>query len=222
MKSVAINGTVRTTLGTKFAKQLRREGQVPCVVYGGDQPVHFSAPALSFRDLVYTAEVRRADVELDGKQIQAFVQEIQFHPVTDQVMHIDFIQLVEGKPVTVVAPVKLKGSARGVRNGGRLKNAIRRLKVQGLPEDLPASIEIDITELRIGESVRVADIRTGKFEILSSENAVITSIKTARNIIEDEELAEEEGDEAAAEEGAEGTETAAEGAAAEGGEAKSE
>lgn len=208
MKAVAIKGTVRTDLGTKFAKQLRRDGHVPCVVYGGDQPIHFSAPALNFRDLVYTSEVRRAEIDLNGKKINAVIQDLQLHPVTDRLMHLDMMELIDGKPATILASVKLKGSARGVRNGGRLKNALRRIKVKGLPENLPASIDLDITELRIGQSIRVGDILSDKYELLASNDAVIVSIKTARAAIEDEEETEEGA------EGAEGAEATAEGAEA--------
>ncbi len=213
MESIAIKGTVRTDLGTKYAKQLRREGQVPCVVYGGEETIHFSAPTLSFRDLVYTSTVYIAKIEVDGKEIEAVMQDIQFDPVTDAITHIDFIQLVDGKPVTVNAPVRLNGNARGVRNGGKLKQFMRTLRVKALPQDIPASIELDITDLRIGQSIRVSSVDAKGFEILSAENAVIVTIKTARNAVDEEEEDEDEGAEGAAE--GEGAEAATEEASAE-------
>ncbi len=204
MESIAIKGSVRTDLGSKYAKQLRREGQVPCVVYGGEESIHFSAPTLSFRDLVYTSNVYIAKIELGEKTVEAVVQDIQFDPVTDNIKHIDFIELVDGKPVTVNAPVRLNGNARGVRNGGKLKHFLRYLKVNALPQDIPASIDLDISELRIGQAIRVSEVNANKFSILNAENAVIVTIKTARNAVdeeeEDEEGAEGEGAEAAAEE----------------------
>lgn len=211
MDSVAIKGTVRTDLGTKFAKNLRREGQVPCVVYGGEQTIHFSAPTLSFRDLVYTSSVHIAEIELDGKKVEAVMQDIQFDPITDAITHIDFIELVDGKPVTVSTPVRLNGNARGVRNGGKLKHFMRYLRVKALPQDIPASIELDVTDLRIGQSIRVSAVASdSKYSILNAENAVIVTIKTARNAVEDEE---EEGEEGA--EGEAAPEAAAEEASAE-------
>ncbi|GGH67670.1 50S ribosomal protein L25/general stress protein Ctc [Phaeocystidibacter marisrubri] len=199
MNSIAIKGTVRTDLGTKYAKNLRKEGQVPCVVYGGEETIHFSAPILAFRDLVYTSMVHKAEIELDGKKVEAVVQDMQFDPLTDELVHMDLVELVEGKEVTVQAPVRLNGNARGVRNGGKLKHFLRYLKVKALPQDIPASIELDITDLRIGQAIRVGAVKTDKYAVLNAESAVIVTIKTARNAVEDTD--EEEGDDAA--EGAE-------------------
>lgn len=207
MDSVAIKGTVRTDLGTKYAKQLRREGQVPCVIYGGEEIIHFSAPTLSFRDLVYTSSVYIAEVEVEGKKYQAVMQDIQFDPVTDNITHIDFVQLVDGKEVTVNIPVRLNGNARGVRNGGKLKQFLRHLKVKALPQDMPASIELDITDLRIGQAIRVSSVEADKYSILNAGSAVIVTIKTARNAVDDSDEDEEgEGE-------AEGAEASAEAAA---------
>ncbi len=205
MKSVTINATEREDLGSKFARKLRKEGSVPCVVYGGDNPIHFYADTLQFRDLVYTAEARKADINLGKNKVEAVVQDIQFHPVTDQIMHIDFMQLIEGKPVSVDVPVNLNGMARGVRNGGRLKHVLRKLSVRALPGELPSAIDIDVTELRIGQSIRVDQIKTGNFEFMHADSAVICSIKMARGAFEDEEDEEGEG------EGEEGAESEGEG-----------
>lgn len=213
MQSVTIKGTVRTDLGSKYAKAVRAEGQVPCVVYGGNEPIHFSAPILAFRDLVYTAEARVANIELDGKAIQAVIQDMQFHPLTDQLIHMDLIEVVEGKAVTIEVPVVMTGNARGVRNGGKLKSVLRALRIKGHINDLPSVIEHDITDLRIGQSVRVSDVKVGKpFEILNSDAAVVVTIKMSRKAVADEEEETEEGAEGAeaAAEGAEATEAAAE------------
>jgi large subunit ribosomal protein L25 len=205
MQSVTIKGTVRTDLGSKYAKAVRAEGQVPCVVYGGNEPIHFSAPILAFRDLVYTAEARVANIELDGKAIQAVIQDMQFHPLTDQLIHMDLIEVVEGKAVTIDVPVVMTGNARGVRNGGKLKSVLRSLRIKGHINDLPSVIEHDITELRIGQSVRVSDVKAGKpFEMLNSAAAGVGTITMSRKAVADEEADTEEGAE-----GAEATEAAA-------------
>ena len=186
MQSVTLQGTVRTELGTKYAKQLRDQGQVPCVMYGGDAPVHFYAPILTFRDLVYTAEARMASIELEGKTYQAVIQDMQFHVLNDALTHVDFIQVLDGKPVTIQVPMILTGNSRGVRNGGKLKFSLRNLQVKGLINDLPSSIEHDITELRIGQAIRVAEVKAGKpYEILNSDNAVVVSIAMSRNAVAD-------------------------------------
>ncbi len=203
MQSVTLQGTVRTELGTKYAKQLRDQGQVPCVMYGGDAPVHFYAPILAFRDLVYTAEARMASIELEGKTYQAVIQDMQFHVLNDALTHVDFIQVLDGKPVTIQVPMILTGNSRGVRNGGKLKFSLRNLKVKGLINDLPSSIEHDITELRIGQAIRVADVKAGKpYEILNADNAVVVSIAMSRNAVADTDDAGEE-EAAPAEESAE-------------------
>lgn len=204
MQSVTLQGTVRTELGTKYAKQLRDKGHVPCVMYGGDAPVHFYAPILAFRDLVYTAEARMASIELEGKTYSAVIQDMQFHVLNDALTHVDFIQVLDGKPVTIQVPMVLTGNSRGVRNGGKLKFSLRTLKVKGLINDLPSSIEHDITELRIGQAIRVADVKAGKpYEILNSDNAVVVSIAMSRNAVADTDDDAGEEEAAPAEESAE-------------------
>jgi len=163
-------------------------------MYGGEQPVHFYAPTLAFRDLVYTAEARMASIELNGKTYNAVIQDMQFHVLNDSLTHVDFIQVLDGKPVTIQVPMVLTGNARGVRSGGKMKFALRNLKVKGLINDLPSSIEHDITELRIGQAIRVSDIKAGKpYEILNADNAVVVSIAMSRNAVADtdDEVAEE-------------------------------
>ena len=201
MKSVEIKGNVRTDVGSKYAKAERKAGNVPCVVYGGEAPIHFSAPVLAFKGLVYTAEAKTAKITIGDTSVEAVIQDMQFHPVTDQLMHIDFIQLVEGKPVTMNIPVVLNGQARGVLNGGKLKTILRQLSVRAIPGQFPDSIELDITELRIGKSIRVSDVTPSGYEILNADTAVIVTVKKARGAVDDED--EDEDEEGAAEEGAE-------------------
>jgi large subunit ribosomal protein L25 len=205
MKSVEIKGNVRTDVGSKYAKAERKAGNVPCVVYGGEAPIQFSAPVLAFKGLVYTAEAKTAKITIGDTSVEAVIQDMQFHPVTDQLMHIDFIQLVEGKPVTMNIPVVLNGQARGVLNGGKLKTILRQLSVRAIPGQFPDSIELDITELRIGKSIRVSDVTPSGYEILNADTAVIVTVKKARGAMDDED----EDEEGAAEEGAEATAEAA-------------
>ena len=205
MKSVEIKGNVRTDVGSKYAKAERKAGNVPCVVYGGEAPIHFSAPVLAFKGLVYTAEAKTAKITIGDTSVEAVIQDMKFHPVTDQLMHIDFIQLVEGKPVTMNIPVVLNGQARGVLNGGKLKTILRQLSVRAIPGQFPDSIELDITELRIGKSIRVSDVTPSGYEILNADTAVIVTVKKARGAMDDED----EDEEGAAEEGAEATAEAA-------------
>jgi large subunit ribosomal protein L25 len=205
MKSVEIKGNVRTDVGSKYAKAERKAGNVPCVVYGGEAPIHFSAPVLAFKGLIYTAEAKTAKITIGDTSVEAVIQDMQFHPVTDQLMHIDFIQLVEGKPVTMNIPVVLNGQARGVLNGGKLKTILRQLSVRAIPGQFPDSIELNITELRIGKSIRVSDVTPSGYEILNADTAVIVTVKKARGAMDDED----EDEEGAAEEGAEATAEAA-------------
>jgi len=197
MKSVEIQGTLRTEVGSKYAQVERKAGNVPCVIYGGEAPLHFSAPALAFKSLVYTPEAKTATITVDGKTVEAVIQDMQFHPVTDALMHIDFIQLVEGKAVTMNIPVVLNGQARGVLNGGKLKMILRTLSVRALPNEMPDNIQLDITDLRIGKSIRVSDIVPSRFEILNADTAVIVTVKKARGAMDDED----EDEEGSAEEG---------------------
>lgn len=191
MKSVEIQGTLRTEVGSKYAQAERKAGNVPCVIYGGEAPVHFSAPILAFKSLVYTPEAKTATITVDGKTVEAVIQDMQFHPVTDALIHIDFIELVEGKAVTMNIPVVLNGQARGVLNGGKLKMVLRTLSVRALPNEMPDNIQLDITNLRIGKSIRVSDVVPAGYEILNADTAVIVTVKKARGAMDDEEDDEE-------------------------------
>ena len=200
MKSVEIKGNERTNVGSKYAKAERKSGNVPCVVYGGKEPIHFSAPVLAFKSLIYTAEAKTAKITVGNVSVEAVIQDMQFHPVTDELIHIDFIQLVEGKTVTMNIPVVLKGQARGVLNGGKLKIILRQLSIRAIPGKFPDNIELDITNLKIGDSIRVSDVTPSDCEILNADTAVIVTVKKARGAVDEED--DEEGD---AEEGAEAT-----------------
>ena len=198
MKSITINGSQRESVGKKATKALRNAGQIPCVLYGGDKPVHFSAEELAFSKLVYTPNALTVVIALEnGETYNAVMQDIQFHPVTDKILHIDFYQLFEDRPIAMDIPVHLTGNSKGVKNGGVLRRNNRKLRVKALPADLPDFIEIDITPLKIGGKVYVSDINQDKFKILHTENTVVCQDKTARTAIltaaddEDEEELEE-------------------------------
>lgn len=205
MKSITINGSQRESVGKKATKALRNAGQVPCVLYGGDKPVHFSAPELAFSKLVYTPNAHTVVIELEnGGTLNAVLQDIQFHPVTDRILHVDFYQLFEDKEIALNIPVHLVGNSRGVKNGGVLRRNNRKLRIKALPLNLPDFIEIDITPLKIGDKVAVGDLPSEKYTFLHSDNTVVCQIKTARTAILDDEEEEEEGEEGA-EGGAEAT-----------------
>ena len=213
MKSITINGSQRESVGKKATKALRNAGQVPCVLYGGDKPFHFSAPELAFSKLVYTANAHTVVITLDnGETLNAVLQDLQFHPVTDRILHVDFYQLFEDKEIALDIPVHLVGNSKGVKNGGVLRRNNRKLRIKALPANLPDFIEIDITPLKIGDTVAGGDLPGGDYTFLQTDTTVVCRVSTSRVAIEDEED-EEEGVEG--EEGAEG----AEGAAAEGAEA---
>ena len=204
MKSITIKGSKRESVGKVATKALRNAGKVPCVLYGGE-PVHFSADELAFRHLVYTPNVYTAVIELDGgEKFNAIVQDIQFHPVTDKILHIDFYQLFDDKAVSLNIPVNLEGSSPGVINGGVLRFPNRRLTVKAIPANLPDFINIDISGLKIGDKVSVDQLKTDDYEILHPESMVVVQVRTARAAIVDvDDEDEEEGEEGATAEGGE-------------------
>jgi large subunit ribosomal protein L25 len=196
MKSITINGSQRESVGKKVTKALRDAGKVPCVVYGGEAPIHFSADELSFSKLVYTPDVHTVVIEMDGKKVDAILQDIQFHPVTDRILHVDFYQISEDKEVMLEIPVRVTGNAVGVRNGGTLRIVSRKLRVKALPSNLPDVIEVDITEMKIGEKLYVTVAASDKYTILHSDNEVICQVRTSRTAVADEVADDEEGEEA--------------------------
>ncbi|MDC6361733.1 MULTISPECIES: 50S ribosomal protein L25/general stress protein Ctc [Flavobacteriaceae] len=205
MKSITIKGSQRESVGKVSTKALRNAGKVPCVLYGGDTPIHFSADEISFRDLVYTPNAHTAVIELEnGQKFDAVLQDIQFHPVTDKILHIDFYQLFKDKPVTMNIPVRLEGNSPGVRNGGRLLFRKRKLSIKALPELLPDFITVDISKLRIGGTIAVETILNDDYSILHPDSTAIVQVKASRTSVdevEDEDEETEEGAEAAAEGG---------------------
>ncbi len=193
MKSITIKGSQRESVGKVSTKALRNAGKVPCVLYGGDKPLHFSADEVSFKKLVYTANVYTATIEVEGAKYHAILQDIQFHPVSDKILHVDFYQLFDDKLVTMNIPVVLVGTSPGVINGGSLRFAMRKLSVRALPADLPDFINADISKLKIGSKLIVSELADDKFSILHPENSVVVQVRTSRSAVATEE--EEEGEE---------------------------
>lgn len=180
MKKFELKASPRADVGKKATKQVRNQGLIPCVVYGGETPLHFAAPVNDFRNLLYTPHVYIVNILLEGQTIPALLKEIQFHPVTDAVLHIDFIQLHDDKPAITVIPVLTSGFAEGVKAGGRLKTEIRRLKVKALPKDFPDTVTIDVTKIALGQSIKVRDLKFDNLELLDPAGAVVVSVKLTR------------------------------------------
>jgi len=180
MKTFELNGTVRTDLGKKATKADRVTEKVPCVLYGVSDNVHFTTTISDIRKLIYTPEVFVVNLNIDGKKTKAIMKALQFHPVTDIVLHIDFLQITEDKPVIVELPVKLEGLAEGVKAGGKLSLEVRKLKVKGLYTQLPENIVVDVTALGLGKSIQVGKVSVENLEILNNKNAVVAQVKLTR------------------------------------------
>ncbi|MFD2915081.1 50S ribosomal protein L25/general stress protein Ctc [Psychroserpens luteus] len=209
MKSITINGSQREGVGKKATKALRNAGQVPCVLYGGDQNVHFSAPELAFSKLVYTPNAHTVVIAIEnGETYDAVLQDIQFHPVTDRILHVDFYRLFEDKEIAMDIPVRVIGTSKGVLNGGILRKNRRKLRVKALPKNLPDFLEADITPLKIGGKLYVTALEGEGYELLHSDNTVVVQIKTARTavVVDDEDDEELEAGAEAATDGAEAQE----------------
>jgi large subunit ribosomal protein L25 len=181
MKSITIKGSKRESVGKVATKALRNAGMVPCVIYGGDKPIHFSAEEKAFKNLVYTPNVYTASIDVDGQKIPAILQDIQFHPVSDRILHVDFYQLFDDKEITMNIPVKLVGKSKGVAIGGALRHNLRKMRVKALPANLPDFIEADITELEIGNKLYVTELKNDKYSILHPNNTVVAQVRMSRN-----------------------------------------
>jgi large subunit ribosomal protein L25 len=195
MKSITINGSQRESVGKKETKALRNAGQVPCVLYGGDKPVHFSAPELAFSKLVYTPNAHTVVIALEkGTSFNAIMQDIQFHPVTDRILHVDFYQLYEDKEITMEIPVHVIGTSKGVLNGGVLRRNYRKLKIKALPANLPDFVEADITPLKIGSKLYITALENPNYKFLHPDNTVICQVRRSRasvaDVADDEDEAE--------------------------------
>lgn len=204
MKTIEIIGYKRANLGKNESKKLRDEGNVPSVVYGGKEQIHFHSPMILFRDLVYTPGANFVKLNIEGEIKNAILQDIQFHPVSEIILHADFLELSENKKIKMEIPVKFLGNSPGVLQGGKILTRIRKLSILAYPKNMPEFIEIDISHLELGKSVKVEDILSEQYEILNSPLVSVVSVNIPRVTIEEEEEEETEDDEET--EGEEGTE----------------
>jgi large subunit ribosomal protein L25 len=180
MKSVSISGSLRENVGKKDAKAQRNMGMIPCVIYGGKDQKMFVVDERQFKDLIYTPEVKYAEVNIDGDVRKAIIQETQFHAITDRLLHVDFLEVVDGKPITIDLPLKVTGTSPGVLKGGQLKKRVRKLKVRGLLENVPEEITADISNLDINDMTKVSDIHIENLDIVDNPNKVILQVIPTR------------------------------------------
>lgn len=185
MKSLAIKAEKRKELGSKHAATLRRQGMVPCVIYGAGENVHFYADVREISKALITPEVYKVVITVDGKTYETVVQSAQFHPVTDRPVHVDFFQLSADKPVVIALPVRTVGTSQGVRAGGKLRVNLRKMKVKGLPGSIPDQVTVNIEELKIGDFIRVGDLKTEGIEFVDPKNLVVAAVKTSRGVAAD-------------------------------------
>lgn len=180
MKTLSLKGQERSILGKKDAKKLRSNENVPAVLYGTGGAIHFSIPFSELRALIYTPDVYLVNLEIEGKTYQAIKQDIQWHAVEEQILHIDFLKVEDDKPIKVNLPIKIMGVAKGIKSGGKLKTNLRTLKVKGLAKDLPDTIDINVTKLGVGHSIKVADMAMQNVEFLDTKSNVIVAVTMTR------------------------------------------
>ena len=200
MKTIEIKGSFRTELGKKSSKELRKSGNVPCVIYGKEKNIHFFAHENSFKNLVYTHAAHLVKLNIDDKEYKAVLKDMQFHPVKDNILHADFIEIHDNKPVVINIPIKVSGDSVGVIAGGKLSIKRRTLKVKGLADDLPEALPINITDLKIHEGIKVGELSYDKIELLDPKKSMVLTIATSRvaQKTDEEVLAETVAAEAAA------------------------
>lgn len=181
MEVVAVTGQARADLGKKSAKAAKREGMIPAVLYGGEEVIHFATTHKNVKDLVYTPQFKLAEITIDGKSYTCILKDIQFHPLTDEVIHLDFRELVEGTPVKVDVPLRFSGVSKGVKSGGKLMQKLRRLRIKTVPEQLVDHVLVDVTSLDMNQSIRVRDIQPGEgIEIMNSPGIPVATVEIPR------------------------------------------
>ncbi len=180
MKNVSISGSPRVSVGKRDAKAVRSAGEIPCVIYGGTEQVYFNGVTNDFLKFIYSPEVYQFNINVSGKEYKAILQDIQFHPVTDKILHVDFLELKDNKAITIDIPVHLVGNSIGVKQGGKLIKQVRKLKVRALPADLPENITINVENLNIGQTIKVQDLKFDKLKLLDAPNVVVTAVRVTR------------------------------------------
>ena len=180
MKSVSLSGSLRENVGKKDARKHRREGQIPCVIYGGKEQVHFVLEEKPLLKIFHTPEVYMLKLDISGKEFNAVIQDVQYHPVTDRILHVDFLEAITDKEVVIAIPVHVHGTPQGVLKGGKLLKKVRKVTIKALVQHLPDAIEIDITPLEIGDSIKVSDLKADKVTFLDPPSNVVVGVRTAR------------------------------------------
>lgn len=185
MKTLTLSGSQRTALGKKGTHSLRKEGKVPCILYGGKDVLHFEAIEKDFKPLVYTPDIHLIKLDVGGKQVDAILKDIQFHPITDSIMHVDFLEVISDKPVVMEVPVRFNGTSAGVREGGQMLKKLTRIRVKGLISKIPGTIEVDVTPLKIGDYIRIKDLAYDGITFQHEQAVTIVAVKTTRAVVEE-------------------------------------
>lgn len=180
MRTVEMIGYKRNDLGKKVANELRKSGNVPCVLYGGEQVIHFYTPMILFREVVYTPEVCFINMDIEGDEYKCVLQDVQFHPVSEIIMHADFLLLNDKKPITMEIPIKVEGNSPGVQKGGKLITKLRKIKVKALPQHMPDYIRVDINGLELGKSIKIGALKTENYTILNNPLVTVASVMIPR------------------------------------------
>jgi large subunit ribosomal protein L25 len=186
MKTITIEGQLRTATGKSAARQLRSQGMVPGVIYGGAQEVNFAAKSLALKPFIYTPDFQKVEMQVDGKSYTCILKDLQFDKVSDALTHLDLLELVEGKKVTATIPLKFTGAAAGVKAGGKLELRLKAVKVKCFPKDLRENIEVDLTNLELNQNIRVQDIKADNLEIMNSPRIPMASVTMTRQLKQEE------------------------------------
>nr|WP_121269386.1 50S ribosomal protein L25/general stress protein Ctc [Pedobacter schmidteae] len=189
MKTIAISGSPRENVGKRDAKELRYEGKVPAVLYGGKEQIHFAAVITDLKDAIYTPEANFVEIAINGNKIKAIIKELQFHPLTDVLLHVDFLQLFDDKEILMEIPVKLTGTSPGVKMGGKLVQKLRKLRVKAFPKDMPQAVEVSIAKMEVGNLFRVRDLEKGNYTVTNTGEDTIVSVAMSRALKQAEQEA---------------------------------
>ena len=189
MKKVSMSGSPRENVGKKDAKALRNQGLVPCVLYGGEKQYHFAIPEKNFGPVIFTPFTFVVELEVGGKKFNTIIQDAQYHPTTESMLHVDFLEVKEDKPVVISLPIRISGTSPGVLRGGKLFTKFRKLKVKGLISQLPELVEIKIDDLNVGDSIKVADVKIPNVELLDKPKNIVVGVQAARNMVADDPAA---------------------------------
>jgi len=184
MKSVSISGSLRENVGKKDAKTQRAQGLIPCVIYGGKEQLQFVVEETQFRQLLFTPEVKYVELEVGNKKYEAVVQATQWHPITDHLLHVDLLEVIEGKPVIIGIPVKITGTSPGVLRGGKLVKKLRKITVKGKLKDIPEEITVDISNLDINDMIKVGDVSVPNLTFIENPGTIIVNVVSTRNVVE--------------------------------------